>query len=107
MKESDWKIFTQIKAKALETYCLNILRESNDLINDENNETDHEKYISLYNLIQKKDKKIARIFNGHSRSRAGFQLLAIRQEKLAEKELLLKLSAEFLESTDPDRFNLL
>jgi len=45
------------------------------------------------------------IFDGHSRSKATLQLLAIRGEGLADQELLKKLSKEFLEATDPKRVN--
>ena len=43
MNESDWKIFTKIKDKALEKYCSNCFAEFLDIIDDTNKET-HEKY---------------------------------------------------------------
>jgi len=45
------------------------------------------------------------LFDGHSRSKALIQLLAIRSAGLADEKLLNKLSAEFWEATDPDRDN--
>lgn len=104
MKESDWKIFKDIKDKALNSYCLGVLEDSKKIISNERN-TAHERYIMLYKLIDRKDETIAQFFNGHSRSKAWSQLFAIRKEGIADKNLLSKLSEDFLESTDPNRFN--
>ena len=104
MKESDWKVFKEIKDKALDTYCKNILDESKKIISKDDKSA-HNRYLKLYKHIKEKDQIIARLFNGHSRSKAWSQLYNIRQEDLADESLLLKLSAEFLESTDPDRFD--
>ena len=100
MKESDWKVFVKIKEKALETYCLSVLNESEHIINDKGKSA-HERYLALYKEINDSDKTIARIFNGHSRSNAWLQLLAMRKENLADKDMLAKLSEEFLKETAP------
>ncbi len=41
------------------------------------------------------------LFDGHSRSKAWLQLLAIRGEMLADESLVAKLSEEFRNQTDP------
>ena len=102
MKESDWKIFKTIKDIALEKYCTLVLDESQDVISKQD-ENVHNKYLLLYKLLQNRDKQMALLFDGHRRSKAWLQLIAIRSEGLADETLLAKLSDEFREETDPER----
>ncbi len=104
MKESDWKIFKKIKEKALDKYCNRILKEFSNVI-EKKNANAHSRYLELYKLIHDRDELLADIFNGHSRSKAGFQLLMMRREALADEALLKELSDEFYQSTDPERYN--
>ncbi len=43
------------------------------------------------------------LFDGHSRTKAWIQLIAIRSEGLADEVLLSKLSDEFRNETDPEK----
>jgi hypothetical protein len=72
-RESDWKKFTKLKKVALERFCDAVLDEARALC-DKENMTAHERYLELYEAIQNRDKEIVRAFDGHSRSRADFQL---------------------------------
>ncbi len=91
MKESDWKVFVEIKDKAIEKYCTLALEESQEVISDTKVHV-HNRYLFLYKLLQNSNKKMALIFDGHSRSKAWIQLIAIRSEGLADEALLSKLS---------------
>lgn len=102
MKESDWKIFKAIKEIALEKYCTLVLNESQDVISMQDEHV-HNKYLLLYKLLHNRDKQMSLLFDGHSRSRAWLQLIAIRSKGLADETLLAKLSDEFREETDPAR----
>jgi len=102
MKESDWKVFKDIKEKAIELFCDHSLKEFEEVINDKALNS-HERYTLLYELVNNRDKQMALLFDGHSRSKAQLQLIAIRGEDLADESLLKKLSKELLESTDPAR----
>ncbi|WP_037071253.1 hypothetical protein [Psychromonas arctica] len=102
MKESDWKVFKSIKEIAIEKYCNLVLEASQALISKQD-ESAHNKYLLIYKLLQNRDEKMAVLFDGHSRSRAWSQLLAIRSEGLADQTLLTELSDEFREATDPSR----
>lgn len=104
MKESDWKVFTEIKDKALEKYCTLALKESEKIISD-NTVDVHDRYLDLYKLLRKQDKKMASIFDGHSRSKAWLQLISMRSEGLVDKELLSKLSDEMVEQTAPRKYD--
>ncbi len=102
MKESDWKVFKNIKEQAIKKYCTNVLDEFRDVIDDEK-EHPHNKYLLLYKLMENRNKEMSLLFDHHSRSKAALQLIAIRAEELANKELLSELSTEFLERTDPKK----
>ncbi len=104
MKESDWKIFKEIKEKAIEEFCTKALTEFRKVIDDESKHV-HERYLLNYKLVENRDKQMALLFDGHSRSKAPLQLLAIRGEGLANEELVSKLSNEFREHTDPKTRN--
>ena len=96
MKESDWKIFKQIKEKALEKFCQESLNEFEEAINNIE-ENAHTRYTLVYRLVQNRDKRLALLFDEHSRSYASIQLTALRGEGLVDEELLKKLSSDFLE----------
>ena len=104
MKESDWKIFKKIKDKAIDNFCTNTLAELREVINDDN-QSAHERYLLNYELVNNRDKQMGLLFDGHSRSKAPLQLLAIRREGLADEELVSKLSEEFRNQTDPSKLN--
>ena len=101
MKELDWKVFTDIKDKAIEKYCTLALEESKEVISDQKEHV-HNRYLLLYKLLQNRNKQMSLLFDGHSRSKAWIQLIAIRNEGLADEVLLSKLSDEFRNETDPE-----
>jgi len=102
MKESDWKLFKEIKEIAIERFCTMALDEFRDVMDDES-EHIHNRYLLNFKLVQNKDRQMSLLFGGHSRSKAALQLLAIRGEGLADENLVSKLSEEFREQTDPTR----
>ena len=104
MKESDWKIFKEIKENAIQAFC-NIALDEFEAVIKEKNENAQEAYILLYRLVINRDKHMAQLFDDHSRSKAPLQLLAIRGEGLADEALLRKISEEFLQQTDPKSVN--
>jgi DNA-binding transcriptional regulator YbjK len=102
MKESDWKLFKEIRAEALDRFCENALKEYSEIISDVSRPP-HERYVYLYRIMENTDKRMALLFDDYRRSRAMLQLLAIRGEGLANSELVAQLSDEFEEQTNPRR----
>lgn len=100
MKESDWKVFVKLKDKAIEMFCSNVLSEIQATIADES-EHPHDRYLVIYKYLQSTNKKMATLFDGHSRSIAPLQLMLIRQENLADEALLAQLSEELLAQSTP------
>lgn len=104
MKESDWKVFVEIKDKAIETFCELALNEFREAMEKEN-EHIHNRYLLNYELVKNRNKQMSLLFDDHSRSKAWLQLLAIRGEGLADDKLVEKLSVEFRKQTDPKQRN--
>ncbi|KGK42372.1 hypothetical protein LH51_07540 [Nitrincola sp. A-D6] len=104
MKESDWQKFNVIKEKAIEQFCTQTLNEFEGVIAN-TGESAHDRYLQLYQLVRNRDKEMAFIFDGHSRSKAPIQLMVIRSHGLADEALLAELSDEFRDQTEPQRFS--
>lgn len=102
MKESDWKKFTKIKDKAIDTFCNQCFDQYKAIMNDQS-KTAHERYAEHYDLVHQRNKRMAHLFDGHSRSGAWLQLLSMRVDGLADKDLVSQLSEEFQHQTDPKR----
>lgn len=84
--ESDWKVWRALSQQALERFCQKILTEAATL---ENGETSaHERYLKLFQLLERRDKEIAEVFNDPRRSTAYLQIaLAARREIITKAEL--------------------
>ena len=100
IKESDWKKFKKLKEAALERFCAKVLVDSSRVI-EQAGDSSHSKYLSLYKAIQDADKKLASLFDYHSRSKATIQLMMLRSEGLIEDNELEALSEEFRKATEP------
>ena len=103
MKESDWKIFKEIKEQAIDKFCKDALDEFNEVIN-KNPNCAHNRYLYLYKLVQNKNKEMGLLFDGHSRSKANLQLFAMRMNNVANESLIKQLTSELQTSSNPDNF---
>jgi hypothetical protein len=104
MTEADWKIFKEIKEKAVEKFCELSLATFREAMDDESMHI-HNRYLLNYKLVQNRDKQMGLLFDGQSRSKAPIQLIAIRGEGLADEELIVKLTEGFRNQTDPKKHN--
>ena len=102
MKESDWKLFKQVKEKALERFCAKALADIKEAIEEDANSF-HGKYLYVYKLLKNADKRLSLLFDEHSRSKAPMQLMLIRSEGLIMESELEGMSDEMLKSTTPIR----
>lgn len=73
LPESDWKVFRKLRKIALERICDRILAEVTWLVSDPKH-TAHARYLTIYELLQKRDGEIAKAFNNPRRSVALAQL---------------------------------
>lgn len=104
MTESDWKVFKEIKEKAIELFCLQSLNEFRDAMDDKST-SPHNRYLYNYKLVENRNKQMSLLFDGHSRSKARIQLIGIRGEGLADESLVERLSDELRVQTDPANRN--
>src|SRR5690625_163086 len=87
MPEADWKKFKKVRLKALERLSQRILDESRNIC-AEKSLTAHERYGKLYDLIQERDKEMARAFDDFSRSTAVICLkVMVFYDLLTDQEL--------------------
>ena len=96
ISERDWKVFRELRQIALERLCDRILAEAKAEI-DRHGKSSHEKYSSLFKLIEKRDDDIARGFNDFRRSTAIVQIGIIHSMGLFTGEELRRFSAETLQ----------
>lgn len=92
IKESDWKIFKELRPLALERYCEQVMKDVDKIIHKE--EDAHERYIEMYKIVHDGDKKLARMFDGFSRSKALDQLVMYYHNGLLIDEEIAQLSDE-------------
>ena len=97
IKESDWKILRQLESQALERLCKEILLEIAQ-INADTPKTFHERYLSIYKILHRRDKEIADIFNGFSRSTALIKLAAMKRRGLLTEDEFSRFSQETREA---------
>lgn len=93
IKESDWKLLSQLRTAALERFCQRILAEIESLTTSSSLSA-HQRYLEIYKVIARRDKEIAQIFNDHRRSTALSELAAIRSHGLLTQEEFLRFSPE-------------
>jgi hypothetical protein len=96
ISERDWKIFRELRQIALERLCNQILTEAKAEI-ERPPKSSHEKYLSLYQLMEKRDDDVARAFNDFRRSTAIMQIGIIHSMGLFTPEELHRFSTETLQ----------
>ena len=105
--EPDWKTLRKLREVALERFCQRILTEI-DRIGSDSKVSFHDRYMRVFELLQRRDREMASAFDAPHRSRALIQLMAITSHRLLEPEELMRFSAptrQFLASwvSDGDR----
>ncbi|MEZ9058115.1 hypothetical protein [Vibrio pelagius] len=93
IKESDWKIFCEIKREAAQVFCTRQLDEAIKTITDES-EPVGERFDFMCQHSKESQKEMKFIFDGHSRSRAFIQLMQMCEDSLVAPEQFERLSEE-------------
>jgi hypothetical protein len=83
VSESDWKKFRRLREVALERLCDRTLKEIVRLAADASSGS-HQRYLEIYDLIQRRDRDMARAFDDPRRSRVLQQLSAMHALGLLE-----------------------
>lgn len=93
IKESDWKIFRQLRSIALERFCQRVLNEIVSAAADAG-KSGHERYLDVFRLIKRRDKELAHAFDDLRRSTALAQIAIIQSHGLFTEEEFSRFSPE-------------
>jgi hypothetical protein len=93
ISEADWRIFRELHSIALERFSQRVLSEVVRLATDTDTSA-HERYLAVFNLIQRRDRELADAFNDLRRSTAVQQLACIQSHELLTEEELTRFSPE-------------
>ena len=91
--EADWKVFRQVRPVALDRFCTRVLAEVAEVRADAG-KSNHERYLAIFKLLQRRDKELADAFNDFRRSTAVVQLARIQSLELLTEEEFGRFSAE-------------
>jgi hypothetical protein len=91
--EPDWKIFRTVREAALDCYCARVLEECARVI-DQRNLSNHERYLELYRLLERRDRELAETFDAPRRSTALLQLARIHALGMVTDEELGRFSRD-------------
>jgi hypothetical protein len=93
IRESDWKLFRELRAVALDRFCHRTLVELGRLAND-GTKSHHERYLMVFELLRRRDRELADVFDNPRRSTALLQLALIQSRALLSEEEFARFSAE-------------
>ena len=93
IKESDWKVFRQLRAIALERFCERVIDEIRGTASV-SDRTAHDRYLDVYALIKRRDRELANAFDDVRRSTAFMRMLAIQSLGLLTEEEIDHFSPE-------------
>jgi hypothetical protein len=94
MKESDWKRYKKIRADALEAYCELVLAACVEIASP-NGESAHTRYLKMFDMIAERDRALADMFDGLSRSSASVQLSLMVRRGLVGESQVIEFTDEF------------
>ena len=93
IKESDWKVLRQLHPLALERFCERVLAEI-ERVNNDSTLSFHRRYLDIFEVVERRNREMARIFDDLKRSKALTMLTQMRANGLLMDEEYCRLSAE-------------
>jgi hypothetical protein len=99
IKESDWKVLRSLHPQALERFCQKVLADIASL-NTNPGTNFHQKYLAVYDLIAKRDREMAIIFDELRRSTAIERLIGMRERNLFTPDEYSQFSPDLQERID-------
>ncbi|MGH8177549.1 MAG: peptide ABC transporter substrate-binding protein [Steroidobacter sp.] len=93
IRESDWKRLRELKPVALDRFCSRVLSDV-EKASSASAATSHQRYLTIYELIQDRDKELGQIFDGLSRSNAVGKLVLMYRAALVTEDELTSFSEE-------------
>jgi hypothetical protein len=93
IKESDWKLFKEVRSEALQRFCQKVLVEVKGIDADQT-KSFHQRYLEIYRIVHDRDKELAKVFDYLRRSTALFQIAALRMRGLLSEDEFMRFSEE-------------
>lgn len=93
IKEADWKLFRQLHPVALERFSRRILSEI-ERINADSAKPFHQRYSDIFEVVKRRDREMAQLFDDLRRSTALMQIALIQSRDLLTEEELSRFSKE-------------
>jgi hypothetical protein len=94
--ESDWKHFRKLHSVALERFCTQILKEI-ETVSADVTLSSHQRYLDIYNIVKRRDKELAVLFNDLRRSTALTQIVLVYGRGLFTEAELMGFSQELVD----------
>jgi hypothetical protein len=91
--ESDWRVLRQLHPVLLERLCGRILKEIAQTCGD-SRRTNHQRYLDVYRLVQRRDEDVTQGFNDMRRTRMLERVMAIKRLGLLTDEEFARFSPE-------------
>jgi hypothetical protein len=91
--ESDWKILRELHPIALDRFCRRILEEIESVVAD-SGRSHHQRYVAIYQHVERRDREIADAFNDMRRSRAVMRICHLRNLGLLSDEEFARFGDE-------------
>jgi len=93
LPERDWKCMRRLKADLLNNLCKRINKRSAEILT-EDIDSEHKKYLSVFDHIHDSDRIVADCFDDWRRSTLMFKLYALHRHDLLKEEHIQQLSGE-------------
>ena len=93
INEADWKLFREVRGRALERFCERVLSEVSRLA-AETDQSSHRRYLAVFELLQRQDERLGDTFNNPRRSTALLQLMHMRSQDLLTEDEFARFSDE-------------
>lgn len=91
--ESDWKILRVLHPIALDRFCRRVLKEIERVVSD-SSRSHHQRYLAIYQLVERRDREISDAFNDLRRSRAVLRICHLRTLGLLSDEEFARFGEE-------------
>jgi hypothetical protein len=93
IKEADWKVLRRLHPLALERFCERVLAEIARVKQDDARSF-HQRYLDTFEIVERRDREMARIFDDLKRSNALTMLAQMRSTGLLMEDEFSSLSPE-------------
>jgi hypothetical protein len=93
IKEADWKVLRRLHPLALERFCQRVLAEI-ELIEHDDAQSFHQRYLAIFEVVERRDHEMGRIFDNPKRSTALTMLAQMRSKGFLMEDEFSSLSPE-------------